>query len=179
MIKVYLLLGTNIGDRLQHLQDACSLLSEYTLPEREETNSGEDPAIKIIRQSAVYETAAWGKIEQADYLNQAVQISTSLDPRALLTGVSSIETRLGRTREKIWGPRIIDIDILFYGRDIIREDKLVIPHPHLQDRRFVLAPLAEIAPGFIHPVLKKSIAGLLKVCADPLWVREYNPALRS
>lgn len=172
MIKAYLLLGSNIGDRLQHLQDARDLLwngnqGGITASERR---------IITLKASSIYETAAWGKIEQDDYLNQVIAISTGLTPMALLNETSCIETRLGRVRKKVWEPRIIDVDILLYGNEIIREEKLIIPHPHLQNRRFVLTPLAEIAPHLLHPVFKKDILRLLEECPDPLWVKKYIPA---
>jgi 2-amino-4-hydroxy-6-hydroxymethyldihydropteridine diphosphokinase len=166
----FLLLGTNIGDRKGHLQEALSLLQATG----EETDEPDAAPVRIMRTSSVYESAAWGKIRQADYLNQAVEIATSLRPASLLAFTAAIETRMGRIRKKVWEPRIIDIDILFYGDQVIGQEKLIIPHPHLQDRRFVLTPLAEIAPGLRHPVLKKTIAELLDACGDPLWVRKYH-----
>lgn len=165
MIRTFLLLGSNIGDRLQHLEDACTLLMKG--------NGKNEDGFKITSRSSVYETAAWGKIEQDDYLNQVLELEINLPPASLLGITSSIETKLGRVRKKIWEPRIIDIDILFYGDEIIREEKLIVPHPHLQNRRFALTPMAEIAPDFLHPVLKKDIKTLLQDCQDPLWVREY------
>lgn len=165
MTTVFLLLGTNMGNRLQHLQQACSLLSAHT------------DTIHITAVSSVYETAAWGKLEQDDYLNQAMKIETSLSPEELLAVTSSVEMAMGRIRKKVWEPRIIDIDILFYGDQIIHKHKLIIPHPHLQDRKFVLIPLAEIASGLIHPILKKNIGSLLLSCPDPLWVKKYTPSL--
>jgi 2-amino-4-hydroxy-6-hydroxymethyldihydropteridine diphosphokinase len=174
MTAVYLLLGTNMGDRLQHLEDACVLLSALKGNDGQPVLGSSKDVPGIFTKSPIYETAAWGKIEQADYLNQAVAFSTALDPWKLLEATSAIESQLGRVRRKVWEPRIIDIDILFYGSQIIREDRLVIPHPHLQDRRFVLQPLSDIAPSFVHPVLKKTICTLLKQCKDPLWVRKYS-----
>lgn len=162
MTTAFLLLGTNIGNRLHHLQQAIALLT---------ANS---EIIHLLKASSVYETAAWGKLEQDDYLNQAVKIETSLSPKELLTVTSSVETAMGRIRKKVWEPRIIDIDIIFYDHVIIHENKLTIPHPHLQDRRFVLMPLTEIAPGLIHPIFKKSVRSLLQSCSDPLWVKKYE-----
>jgi 2-amino-4-hydroxy-6-hydroxymethyldihydropteridine diphosphokinase len=162
-----------MGDRLLHLQEARSLLCSPGGKEDPSNLPAGKPPVKITCQSAVYETAAWGKIEQADYLNQALEIATFLSPQQLLAVTSAIETRMGRIRKKIWEPRIIDIDIIFYGHRIIREEKLIIPHPHLQDRRFVLTPLAEIAPDLIHPVLGKNIMELLRTCPDTLGVQRY------
>lgn len=171
MSTAYLLLGTNIGDRERHLERALTLLSGECL--LEELFRPPLAGVEIQEVSHVYETAAWGKLEQDDYLNQVVRVSTTLSPQHLLKFISAIETRMGRVRRKVWEPRIIDLDILFYGSEIIREEKLVVPHPHLQDRRFALTPLAEIAPDLMHPVLRKSVRELLRICMDPLSVREY------
>lgn len=162
MTSIFLLLGTNLGDRLLNLDRAITCLR--------------DQAGEVLKLSSIYETAAWGKIEQADYLNQTLELSTSIGPHDLLPVVADIEVRMGRVRKKVWGPRIIDIDILFYGDQVIHEDKLIIPHPHIQDRRFALTPLAEIAPDFVHPVLEKNIRELLDTCPDPLWVKKYTSA---
>lgn len=167
MVKTYLLLGSNMGNRKQHLKDACSML----FGSRRDIESN---ILLFIDCSSIYETAAWGKIEQDDYLNQVIELDTDLSPNELLEMTSSVETQLGRIRKKIWEPRIIDIDILFFGNRIIHEEKLIVPHPHLQNRRFALTPLAEIAADFQHPVLKKDIQTLLKECKDPLWVRKYE-----
>lgn len=172
MTIAFLLLGTNIGDRHAHLKEALSLLDPRAGMADDPGIPVTAPATCITQTSSVYESAAWGKIEQADYLNQAVRISTSLLPLELLAVTADIETKMGRIRKKVWEPRIIDIDILLYGNQVIREEKLIIPHPHMQDRRFVLMPLAEIASGFMHPVLGKTIGDLLKICPDPLWVKK-------
>lgn len=172
MTTTYLLLGTNIGDRKCHLAQALDLLSESSL--MEELFPGARRHLRPEQLSAVYETAAWGKIEQDDYLNQVVSVSTDLPPRELLRLISEIEIRMGRVRKKIWEPRIIDLDILFYGSLVITEERLSIPHPHLHHRRFALTPLADIAPDFLHPVIGKTVRELLESCEDPLSVRKYT-----
>lgn len=171
MTTAYLLLGTNMGDRECHLERARDLLSG----DRGGREGVFPPPGRLVveKRSHVYETAAWGKIEQDDYLNQVVSLSTTLSAQELLKFTSGIETIMGRVRKKVWEPRIIDLDILFYGDQIIREERLVIPHPHLQDRRFALTPLAEIAPDLVHPVFGITVRELLKQCPDPLGVRQY------
>lgn len=163
MATAYLLLGTNMGDRSGHLHQAVEWLA------------ARKPAIQLLQRSSVFETAAWGIITQDDYLNQAIKIETTLSAEALLLVTAAIETKMGRIRKKVWEPRIIDIDILFYDREVIKSKNLIIPHPHLQERRFVLEPMAELAPDFIHPVLNKTIHTLALECRDPLWVRKYRP----
>ena len=152
MANVYLLLGSNEGEREENIQNACRLI---------ELRCG-----SIIKRSALYETEAWGLKEQHSFLNQAVQITTTLTPVALLTLLKTIEKEMGRVETVKWGPRIIDIDILLYGNEIIELPELSIPHPFMQDRRFTLVPLNELAPLLVHPVLKKSIVKLLKACTD-------------
>lgn len=174
MVTAFLLLGTNIGDRAGHLLDARELLASPGLLSDLFPDLPRGHSVTVTRVSRIYETAAWGKIEQDDYLNQVVSIATLLNPQQLLLLISTIESRMGRIRKKIWEPRIIDLDILFYGMEVISEEKLVIPHPHLQDRRFALTPLAEIAPDLLHPVLQKSIRALLEMCPDTLWVKEFT-----
>ncbi|WP_205514440.1 2-amino-4-hydroxy-6-hydroxymethyldihydropteridine diphosphokinase [Longitalea arenae] len=160
MNKVFLLIGGNMGDRLQNLHQAVSLLSATCGP--------------VVQQSAVYETAAWGKTDQAAFLNQALLLTTSLSARELITTILSVEEKMGRRRLERFGPRLIDIDILFYNDAVIDEPDLSIPHPELPNRRFVLAPLNEIAPAFVHPVLKKSVAHLLEECPDKLEVAVFK-----
>ena len=158
MNNVYLLTGGNVGNRLSHLQQAITNIEEYC---------GE-----IIRKSSVYETAAWGKTDQASFLNQAILLQTDLDAEALMTNILFIEEKMGRQRAEKYGSRIIDIDILFFNDEIISTDSLHIPHPEIQRRRFVLEPMDELAPALIHPVLKKSIHQLLLECSDPLEVKK-------
>ena len=120
--------------------------------------------------SSIYETAAWGKTDQPMFLNQALEILTPLGPIQLLQQILNIERQLGRKRNEKYGPRNIDIDILFYNDEIYNDSSLIIPHPALQYRRFALKPMNEIAPDLIHPVLKKTIAELFGECPDDLQV---------
>lgn len=149
MSIVYLCLGSNIGDRVKLLEQALSLLS---LIEN----------VKVIRTSALYETEPWGGIEQNWFLNMVVEIKTSLLPQELLQKCSNIENILGRNRdvEVHWGERPIDIDIIFFGKEVVNESNLIIPHKHLHQRAFVLVPLLELIPDFVHPVLQKSVMDL-------------------
>jgi 2-amino-4-hydroxy-6-hydroxymethyldihydropteridine diphosphokinase len=143
MIDVFLLLGSNLGNRHIFLQKAIEHIESDIAP--------------AIKKSAVYETQSWGKTDAPNYLNQVIQLKTELSPQIVLQKILNIEDVLGRKREEKWGSRTIDIDILFYGSDIIAEPGLNIPHPELHNRMFTLAPLSEIAPDLIHPVLNKSI----------------------
>jgi 2-amino-4-hydroxy-6-hydroxymethyldihydropteridine diphosphokinase len=158
MINVFLLLGSNLGDRKLLLQQAIRHL-EYDVA----------LAIKI---SSVYETAAWGKTDEPDYLNMVIELETELSPQTILEKILAIETVMGRTRDEKWGSRLIDIDILYYGGVVIDEPNLHIPHPQLHNRRFTLEPLAEIAPNFVHPVLKKTNLQLKKELKDSLIVKK-------
>ena len=122
----------------------------------------------------MYETAAWGISDQPSFLNQALMLSTSLSARQLLRKVLQIEKEMGRERKEKMGPRLIDIDIIFFDDEIHDLQFLKIPHPEMQNRRFVLTPLAEIAPNLEHPVLKKTIAQLLEECPDNLEVKKIT-----
>ena len=121
---------------------------------------------RIVHVSADYETRAWGLTDQPDFLNICLLVETDLPPLDLLGVIHDIEAISGRQRLVKWGARTLDIDILFYNDEVINSDQLTVPHPLLQERRFVLMPLAEIAPGFMHPVLKKDIRRLLAECHD-------------
>jgi 2-amino-4-hydroxy-6-hydroxymethyldihydropteridine diphosphokinase len=157
--EVFLLLGTNLGNTRMNLERARIYIK----------NIG-----NIVTESSVYRTKAWGKTDQPDFYNQVLGIITSIEPEELLQKVLSIESEIGRERKEKWGPRIIDIDILFYENRIVELENLFIPHPGIPSRRFVLEPLAEIAPDFIHPLLKKNIRTLLKECPDILEVEKLQ-----
>ena len=158
MNRVFLLLGGNLGDRFSYLKQAITLIDSQIGP--------------VIRQSAVYETASWGNEQQPDYLNQVLEVDTKLSPEELLVQLLETEKVMGRIRHEKWGARIIDIDILFYNNQIIDGSNLIIPHPYLHQRRFTLVPLVELAPEFVHPVLKQSLKELLNVLTDNLEVRK-------
>jgi 2-amino-4-hydroxy-6-hydroxymethyldihydropteridine diphosphokinase len=160
MNTAYLLIGGNIGEREKYLDKAGELI---------DLNCGE-----IVAHSDMYETAAWGKTDQAAFLNQALQIETSLSAPELMHCILQVEKKMGRVREEKYGERVIDIDIIFYNDEIYKTDNLIIPHPEMQNRRFVLVPLAGIAAGHLHPVLKKTIAELLELCTDKLEVKKYK-----
>lgn len=151
---IFLLLGTNQGDRDQHLLMARQLIIE---------NIG-----KIIHFSSCYKTAAWGNTDQPEFYNQVIEVETNFSAQNLLAGILRIEELMGRKRLEKWGPRIIDIDLLFFKNHIINDSTLNLPHPGIPHRRFTLVPLAEIAPEFEHPVLHKNIRTLLTECTDTL-----------
>ncbi len=145
---VYLSLGTNLGDRLANLQSCLALFP---------------PDIRLIQASPVYETMPWGYPDQPAFLNQAVQVVTEFSPLDLLDAIKGIEKKVGRQETFRWGPRLIDIDILFYDSLVLETPDLKIPHPHIQERAFVLVPMVDIAPDFCHPVSGKSMRTLLGV----------------
>lgn len=145
--QIYIALGTNMGDRLCNL---C-LAREFLLPD-----------VSVINKSSVYITPPWGYVDQPEFCNQVLEIQTTLEPILLLHYLKNIENEMGRVETFRFGPRIIDLDILFYGNQIIDTNELQVPHPHLQDRAFVLVPLNEIASEFIHPTLEKPVSNLLE-----------------
>jgi 2-amino-4-hydroxy-6-hydroxymethyldihydropteridine diphosphokinase len=158
MFSVFLLLGSNLGDRFDYLEQAIAGIK--------------DKVGVIVQQSAIYETQAWGKTNEPDYLNQVLLVETELSPRQVLEKILQVELDLGRKRDAKWGARTIDIDILFYEDHIINEPGLIIPHPELQNRRFTLEPLSEIAPGWIHPVSKLNMLQLKNNLQDCLVVKK-------
>jgi 2-amino-4-hydroxy-6-hydroxymethyldihydropteridine diphosphokinase len=158
--EAFLLIGGNVGLSTAYLRQAIALI--------------EEKCGAITRVSSIYKTAAWGNTAQQDFLNQAIQISTALSPKQLLNTILAVETALGRTRQVKWQARTIDIDIIYFGQKILNSKQLVLPHPHLAERAFVLVPLVEIAQDFIHPQLHVTNATLLKQCKDSLLVEIYT-----
>lgn len=158
MNKVYLLLGSNMGDSKKQLELARKQIHKH---------------IGIIkRQSALYQTAAWGNRAQPDFLNQVVLCISALPAPAIMQIILTIEAQMGRVRTQKNAPRIIDIDILYYEKQVINEPTLVVPHPAIAQRRFVLAPLNELSPLFIHPVYQKTNHAMLVECSDALGVKK-------
>lgn len=156
MGSVFLLLGSNLNERYANLLEARQEISRE--------------AGKIITASRVYQTSAWGNENQPDFYNQALEIEPFTGPHETLHSLLAIEKKMGRVRNGKWESRLIDIDILLWDGEIIQLPDLIVPHPHLHQRKFVLIPLAELAPDMIHPVLKKSIRQLRDECPDPLAV---------
>jgi 2-amino-4-hydroxy-6-hydroxymethyldihydropteridine diphosphokinase len=157
---LYLLLGTNLGDRDVHMKTACLHIEKE---------------IGTIKQvSALYETEPWGVTEQPAYWNQIVVVHTPQSPLESLKHIHAIEKLLGRQRRTRWEARPIDIDILYLNDAILDLPELSIPHPRIAERRFVLIPLAEIAPDFIHPIYKKTTLQLLEECPDTLGVKKIH-----
>ena len=160
MPLVYLSLGSNLGDRAANLERAISALPEA--------------GVRVLRRSSLYETEPVDFLAQPWFLNCVVEAETSLTPRQLLHVLQGIERSLGSTKLVARGPRIIDIDILFYGASVIRTEEMEIPHPRLEKRRFVLVPLAELAPRLRHPVLGVTVAELIFATQDSSAVRLWQ-----
>ncbi len=158
-VPVYLSLGSNLGDRMSNLEKALEFLGER---------------LAIATVSPVYDTAPQGNKDQSRFLNLACEVRTRLSPEQVLALAKVIEMKLGRPRGTSNFPRPIDIDILFYGSQVVNTADLVIPHPRLTERAFVLVPLARIAPDFIHPVSGKSVKNLLAEVTDDQGVVEWR-----
>lgn len=160
---IYLLLGSNLGDRIDNLKQAIKYIWSFS---------------EIVKISSVYETAPWGVTDQPSFYNQVLEIKTATDPKSLLNEILKIEQLLGRVRKVKWGARIIDIDILYYGTQLINENDLIIPHPGITERRFTLEPLVEIAPDFIHPITGKTNLEMLELLDDQLSVKKLDAQLK-
>ena len=160
MNGIYLLLGTNNGDKLNQLQNASKWLTSYE--------------IEIVRSSSIYESEPWGIANQDWFLNMVLEIATHQNEQELLGTILDIEKQMGRIRDLKWGPRLIDIDILYYENVILATKDLTIPHPEIQNRRFTLLPLAELARDEIHPLLKQNHKFLLDNCPDNGIVNKTN-----
>src|SRR5580700_5444037 len=162
---VYIALGSNLGDRAGMLERAIAAMNSA--------------GISVVRQSSLYVTEPVGAPGQGWFLNAVVEAETSLLPLQLLHALLRIERELGRRRITPHGPRTIDLDILFYGSSVIRSKELQVPHPRLSERRFVLVPLAQIAPEFRHPVVHKSVTQLLADTPDRSKVRLWHAAAKA
>lgn len=149
---VFISLGGNLGNTLEIFKNSYLEI--------------EKKIGRISAFSKIYQTAAWGKTDQADFLNQVIQAETNLDPEKIMSELLEIELFFGRRRDVIWGPRILDLDILFLGNQIVSSENVDIPHPQIAHRRFVLIPMAEIAPEFLHPVLQQTMLELLEQTTD-------------
>ncbi|MCL6260749.1 2-amino-4-hydroxy-6-hydroxymethyldihydropteridine diphosphokinase [Aquiflexum sp. TKW24L] len=160
MNQVVFILGGNLGDRLGFIQVAVKNLVSYFGPLRQ--------------KSSIFETEAWGGKSTGNYLNQVLVFDTSINPEKILDIILEIELLLGRRRDEKWGNRTMDIDILYFGNEIFNSDRLKIPHPYIQDRRFVLEPLVEILPDLEHPVLIKTNKELLELCLDNSSVKAFT-----
>lgn len=147
--KVYLSLGSNMGDKRENLLEAIKRVGELENTE-------------VVKSSTILETEPFGYIEQDNFLNACLEVKTLLTPQEFLSSILKIELDMGRVREIKWGPRVIDIDILFYDNEIIQEDNLAVPHPWICEREFVLEPLSEIAPNYVHPLERKTIMMLAR-----------------
>jgi 2-amino-4-hydroxy-6-hydroxymethyldihydropteridine diphosphokinase len=157
----FLLLGSNLGNREENMDFAMQQLASHPL------NSS-------FKQSSIYATKPWGLLEQPDFLNRVVYFYTKMSLTELFGLTQSIEVLAGRVKGAKWGPRILDIDVLYFDNQVLSSKDLVVPHAGIPNRRFCLIPLVEIAPNFIHPLLKKTHRELLENCEDLGEVKIYN-----
>ncbi len=154
MNGIYLIIGGNMGNTMEYFSTCYALLEKHLGV--------------IVTQSKIYETKPWGTIEQNNFLNQVLYISTDKNINSCMHTILQIEKDMGRTRSIKWDARIIDIDILYFNNDIVHTAFITVPHKHLHERKFVLVPLCDIAPNFLHPILKKTTQELLQQCTDTL-----------
>jgi 2-amino-4-hydroxy-6-hydroxymethyldihydropteridine diphosphokinase len=148
-IRAYLGLGSNLGSRLSNIRFALAAI-------------GQIPGVKMLRTSSIYETEPYGNSEQPPFLNAALEIETTLNPEDLLKALQRVEHHMGRTRKKKWEPRVIDLDILYFGNQVIGEPGLSVPHPDLHNRDFVLIPLNDLIPRFTDPLRQSTVQTMLK-----------------
>ena len=160
----YIAIGSNIGNSRDNCIEAIREMSK-------------NDSIKVISKSSFYQTSPISPIKQEWFINSVIKINTSLTPIKLLTNLLNIESAMGRVRKEKWGPRLIDLDLLFYDNQILNEEKITIPHPEISKRNFVLIPLCEIAENLNHPTLKKNIKTLLQESTDNAKVRKLNPTI--
>jgi 2-amino-4-hydroxy-6-hydroxymethyldihydropteridine diphosphokinase len=162
LARAFLGIGSNVGDRAQYLKSAVRLLRNI-------------PQSTVAKVSSIYETEPWGNPDQEAYLNQTVELQTGLEPDQLLESCQAIEFHLGREHKEKWGARTMDIDILLYDSREVHQTDLQIPHPRLSERRFMLVPLAEIAPELSVPRTGHTVSRMLEACEDTGGVRLYEP----
>ncbi|MFD2597471.1 2-amino-4-hydroxy-6-hydroxymethyldihydropteridine diphosphokinase [Sphingobacterium corticis] len=160
MNSVYILLGANLGDPHRQLENAVAEI--------------EKQVGKIVKRSSIYESEAWGVRDQPTFLNQVLVVETAHKPLECLHICQDIEQRLGRVRERKWGARVIDIDLLYFNDEVMQSDELTIPHPYIQERNFTLIPLNEISPNYVHPKLNQTNYALLQQSADQSTVNIHH-----
>lgn len=158
--EIYLLIGTNLGQRERNIKNAEDLL--------------EEKAGRILEKSLIYETQAWGIEDQPSFLNRVIKFHTYGGPWEILNTIEKIEAEMGRERKEKWGERLIDIDILYFEEVVMNAFDLIIPHPEIQNRRFTLVPLVELAPELLHPQLNMNQSELLEKCPDRLEVKVFQ-----
>ena len=157
----YIAIGSNMDTPEENCNEAANLLDDH-------------PAICVSTRSSLYQTEPFGKSDQDWFVNSVVEVTTHLSPELLFKACLGIEKKMGRIRDEKWGPRIIDLDILFYDDCVFRESHLEVPHPGIAERSFVLVPMNEIAPDFVHPKLKKTIETLLEEIPKPQQVNRIT-----
>ena len=162
MCRAFIGIGSNLGDRIHYCKSAIDEIGRFA---------------KIVKVSSIYETEPVGKEDQPEFINCVAEIETDLSPQNLLKDLNSVEEKLDRVRHEKWGPRTIDLDIIFYNDRVIKDEKLEIPHPRAHQRRFVLEPICEIAPKFIHPKFNVSTLDLLNKLEDEKKVNKISGPL--
>ncbi|HXI10242.1 MAG TPA: 2-amino-4-hydroxy-6-hydroxymethyldihydropteridine diphosphokinase [Thermodesulfobacteriota bacterium] len=147
-MRVFISMGSNLGDRVANCREAVRRLAGYD-------------GVRVVKTSSLYETEPWGVTDQGPFINAVVEIDTGLAPEPLFELLKSIEAEMGRTKGRRWGPRLIDLDLIFYGDRVVDTERLKVPHPSVEERAFVLVPLSELAPGFTHPASGRPVSEIL------------------